>query len=291
MDRKQLLNKLLYPPVWLILLLTAVSAAALAAVFIRGLDAHPVAYAIYVVAFYTVSVLTLACIRTFPKYFKSAKGKIYAHDLGRRYMTDAAFKTRVNLYRSLILNLLYVAVNLLSGLIYESVWFTILAFYYATLAIMRFLLLRTPINVNRQRELRRARLCAAILITLNLALSGAVLMIMYQGRGFDYPGMMIYVMAAYTFYITISAIRNLIKYKKYNSPIMSSARVISMAAALVSMLSLETAMLSQFGAEMDGITRNIFIAATGAGISAVVVGMAIYMIFKTTRSLKRYEHR
>lgn len=287
MDWKRLLNKLLYPPVWLILLLTAVSAAALAAVFLRGLDESPIAYAVYVLSFYTVSVLTLACVKTFPRYFKSAKGKIYSYDLGRRYMTDAAFKTRVNLYRSLILNLLYVAVNLLSGLLYGSVWFTILAVYYATLAIMRFLLLRTPINVNRQRELRRARLCSMILITLNLALSGAVLMIMYQGRGFDYPGILIYVMAAYTFYITGSAIRNLIKYKKYNSPIMSASRVISMAAALVSMLSLETAMLTQFGAEMDGVTRNIFIAATGAGISAVVVVMAVYMIVKTTKEIRK----
>ena len=38
-------------------------------------------------------------------------------------------------------------------------------------------------------------------------------------------------------------------YRKYHSPVISAARKVSLAAALVSMLSLETAMLSQFDTE------------------------------------------
>lgn len=56
--------------------------------------------------------------------------------------------------------------------------------------------------------------------------------------------------ALYTFYITTTAIIDIIKYRKYNSPVMSISKVIKLAAALVSMLFLETAMFAQFGADM-----------------------------------------
>ena len=54
-------------------------------------------------------------------------------------------------------------------------------------------------------------------------------------------------MAMYAFYNIITAVMNVVKYRKYRSPVMSAAKVVSLAATLVSMLSLETAMLTQFG--------------------------------------------
>ena len=50
-DWKKAGKKLLFPPLWLVLLLTAVSAAGLAAVFLNGLNTAPVTYAVYVVSF------------------------------------------------------------------------------------------------------------------------------------------------------------------------------------------------------------------------------------------------
>ena len=135
-------------------------------------------------------------------------------------------------------------------------------------------------------ELRRSRLCAMILTTLNLVLPGAVLMILYQNRGFEYHGVLIYVMAMYTFYVTTTAIIDLVKYRKYNNPILSTSKVIKMAAALVSMLSLETAMFSSFGEEMSLENQRIMIALTGAGVSIIVITMAIYIIICSTKEIK-----
>ena len=65
------------------------------------------------------------------------------------------------------------------------------------------------------------------------------------------------------------------------------AKIINMAAALVSMLSLETAMFSQFGTEMSPEDQRIMIMLTGAGVSVIIVTMSVYSIVKNTKEIKR----
>lgn len=291
MDWKEIGKKILYPPIWLVILLTLVSATLLVIVFVKGWDTTPVAYISYVIAFYTLVVVCAFCIKVLPGWYRAGKQKIYDNQYGNRYMTDVAFKTHVSLYLSLTMNLLYVAVNVLSFFMQRSAWFVILAVYYTILAVMRFLLARyvgkNEVGTGQISELKRARVCAMILMMVNLVLSGAVLMILYQNKGYEYEGMLIYVMAAYTFYITTMAIVNLVKYRKYNSPVMSTSKVINLSAALVSMLALETAMLSQFGADTGPEFRRIMIAATGGGVSLIVVTLSVLLIVWTTREIRK----
>ena len=200
------------------------------------------------------------------------------------------YKNHVNLYRSLFINLIYVVVNAVSGIVYQTRWFGIFAVYYAIMAVMRFLLARfmrkNQIGTNRLGELKRSRLCAYILLSVNLALSGAVLMMVYYNRGFEYKGFLIYVMAMYTFYITITAIIDMVKYRKYKSPVMSVTKIIKLASALFSMLFLETAMFAQFGEGTPKEQQKNMIMATGAGICIIVVAMSAYMIVQTSKEIK-----
>lgn len=293
MERKPLWKRLLFPPVWLLALLTVFSAAALPLVFLRDLDETPAAYAVYAVAFYTVCAGTAFCAVELPKRRRQLREQLYANPLARRYFEDAAFKTHVKLYAALAANLLYAGVNVLSWRLYHSMWFAVLAVYYGILAVMRFLLVRYVhahgLGGNRLRELRRARLCAVILLTLNVVLTGAVLMILYQNRGFAYHGVLIYVMAAYTFYSTVHAAVDLVRYRRYRSGVMTMSKVIALSAALVSMLALETAMFSQFGADMAPETQRLMIALTGAGVSAAVIAMAVGVIVWTAKEIKEIE--
>lgn len=290
-DWKKLIAKILYPPIWLTIILVIVSGVSVTFILVKGWDKNPVAYLAYVVAFYTVTVVTLICIRVFPGWYRRIRGAVYSNKYGNRYMTDAVFKTHVSLYRSLIINMLYVAMNVVSFILYNSAWFIILAGYYTILAVMRFLLLRffnkTGVGNDRIHEFRRSRVCGFILMTVNLTLSGAVLMMIYQNRGFEYHGVLIYIMAAYTFYITVYAVINLVKYRKYNSPVIITSKVINLSAAMVSVLSLETAMISQFGADSTPEFRRIMIAATGAGVSVIVILLSLYMIVKSTREIRK----
>jgi len=292
-DWKETGKKLLFLPIWIIVLLTVLCAAALTAIFVNGWEMSVPAYICYGLSFYALTVLCILCWKRIPGYYKSVQCKLHKNKYVDRYMTDAVFKSNVGLYRSFAINLIYVVVNAVSGYIYQTYWFGIFAVYYAIIAVMRFLLVRYvakhPIGENHLGELKRARLCAWILMTVNLALSGAVLMMVFFNRGFQYQGILIYVIALYTFYITTTAIIDMIKYRKYKSPVMSITKMIKMASALFSMLFLETAMFAQFGSDTSPETKRIMIMLTGAGICVAVVSMAVYVIVQTTKEIKQYK--
>lgn len=281
---------MLFPNVLVILILTIISVIALVYVFVNGLEMTLVGYLTYTISFYSLVVLTVYLCLVFPKQYQRIRQKIYDNPWGKRYMTDMAFRTSVLLYFSLGINTLYAGLNMFFYFYYRSYWFVVLAVYYIILAVMRFLLVRyahkNGIGKNRESELKRARGCSVILLNLNFVLTGAILMILYQDKGFEYYGILIYAMAAYTFYTTISTIVNLFKYRKYKSPVMTTAKIITLSSALVSMLSLETAMFSQFGQDMSPQGQRLMIILTGAGISAAVIGMSAYMIIKTSEELR-----
>lgn len=294
MDWKKVGKKLLSPPGWLLLLLTVLSAAGLAAVFGKGWEQSPLAYAVYALSFYTLCVVTCYFVTVFPKRYVQIKEAVYGNPFGNRYVTDKVFRTKISLGLSLVINLLYVGVNLLSWHYSRSWWFVVLAVYYVIMALMRFLLVRyvrrNQIGTSILREWKRSRICAYILLLINLSLSGAVLMILYQHRGYDYPGIMIYVMALYSFYSTTHAIVNIVKYRALGSPVMSTAKIVSLSAALVSMLNLETAMFAQFGGDMPQQDQNLMIMITGAGISITVVTLSVILIVRATKEIRSEKH-
>lgn len=293
MKMQRVWNKLLYPPISMMIFLTMLSAAGLVFAFSQGRSEHPLAIVAYVVSAYTLTVVCVACVKVFPERYSKARQRIYDHPIGNRFMTDVEYKTRVSLYVSLGVNTLYSATHLFAGVWYNSVWFTTLAVYHIILATMRFLLLRyvnrNLIGEKRVSEFKLSRLCAGILITVNLALSGVVVLVIKQDGGFEYPGILIYVVALYTFYITIAAAANIIKYRKYDSPIITSAMAIRLTVALISMLSLEIAMFAEFGAGMSSKSQLIMIAATGAGICVIVVFMSVNIIVKANREIERLQ--
>ena len=294
MDWMKIGKKLLFPPIWLMVILVIVSAAALTFVFVKGMEQSIPAYIVYVLAFYTLTVVTVFCAMVLPKQYSTIKQRIYDNPLGNRYMTDRIFRTNISLSISFVISMLYVGINLWSWHLLKSYWFMVLAVYYVIMAVMRFLLVRyvriRKIGTDILSEWKRSKVCAYILLLINLSLSGAVLMILYQHKGYDYPGMMIYVMALYTFYALTMSIVDIVKYRKMGSPVMSTAKIVSLSAALVSMLNLETAMFAQFGGDMSQKNQRIFIILTGAGISITVVTLSVILIVRATKEIRREKY-
>lgn len=288
---KRILNRLLFPGTAIVLISVPVAAALLIYIFLNGQEYTPIAYAAYVISAYSLTIVCAYIVKLPKKDFNAV---LHRNQYVHRYLTDVPFKTHVSLYLSLGINLLFVAMKLFYGICYRSVWFGTLAVYYIMLAVMRFLLLR---HVNRRgigkeyvSELRRYRLCGIILMLMNIALLGVVILVVLDNRGFTYVGYLIYVVAMYAFYNVISAVRDMIKYRRYKSPVMSASKSIKMAAALVSMLSLETAMLSQFGEESGEQFRFIMTGLTGSGVCLFVLAMAVIMIIQSTKQLKNLEN-
>lgn len=291
MSWKTLGRRILYPALWIPLGLTPLCAAGLLVLFRHGWQEHPAAPLLYALSAYTLTVLVLRGIRFFPARGRQLRQQIDRHPLGHRYREDPAFRTRLGLGASLGISLLHIGTNLLSGRSSGSVWFYLLAGYYGILSLMRALLLayirRHPDAGRPEAERRIARLCAGILLLTNLTLTGSVLMMLHLGRGFDHPGVLIYAVAAYTFYITIAAVRALLRGRRQHSAVLSMTRSIRLVAALVSMLALESAMLSRFGAETAEHSRQILIAATGGGICLIISSLSIHTIVRTIREDSR----
>ena len=261
---------------------------------LAGKDVNPViAYMSYFLSAYAL-IITLTGITGIVRF---ARQGIDKHPLVRkvlgirvvsRYLKEDMFRARTALYQGFFINILYAGIKMFSGIFYRSVWFVTLAVYYILLAVMRASLLHyvRRSGEGKASEWRRYRLCGIILLFMNIALAGIVILVVHQNSGLVYPGILVYVMAMYAFYAVVTAVRNVVKFRRYGSPVMSAAKVISLTAALVSMLSLETAMLAQFGAADDPMFRRIMTASTGAGISIIVLGMAVFMIARSTRQLK-----
>lgn len=80
----------------------------------------------------------------------------------------------------------------------------------------------------------------------------------------------------------------MIKYRKMERPILSAAKVVSMSCALMSIFALQTAMLTQFGAEQaDFIQLMNFL--TGSVVCFAEFLLAIWLVHKTNKELKELE--
>lgn len=287
---KTICKKLLHPPVWVMILLTIASAVLLPLIFMEGLEESPAAYAAYVIAFYTLSVLCLFFAEVFPKRYEQIRRKVYDHPLGNRYMTDAAFKVRLSLYSSLTINLGYSAFKLASGIYYRSLWIGAVAVYYILLSVIRFVLLyhmQRKQNGGLIAEYRSYRISAVLMMCINLTLSGIVLNMILTKKTPNVSDVFVITNAAYTFYVLTVSILNLVKYRKYKSPVMSAAKAIRFAQALVSLLSLEASMLVQFGD--DEAYRKIMLAISGAGVCIMVLSMSAHMIVQANKELKNLQ--
>lgn len=249
------------------------------------------AYISYTASAYALVIVLTGVSRIMRIFWQGVK----AHPLGGRFVADAKFRTEISLYQGFVINLLYIVIKMVYGVYYKSLWFVSLAVYYALLAVMRLLLVY-PIKAadsgtRRNREWCRYRLCGIVLLLMNQALAGIVIFIVHENRGYEYPGILIYAMAAYSFYAIMAAVVNVIKFRKRGSPVLSAAKAINLVAAMVSILSLETAMLAQFGRENSPDFRKFITGITGGCVCSFVLGMAIFMIAKSTKDIRPFNFK
>ena len=266
--RKRIWRRLLYPSKAVAAVLAAVGAALLAAILAHGASAPALVCAACLFAAYALAAL---CARL------------------QRYRADARLRVTVSLHVSLTLNVPYAAMQFWLGLRQGALWFYALAGYYALLAVMRHLLLRYirthRTGRDRAAEFRLYRLCGALLVAMTFVLVVVVYGTVWQGRGLrNHPLFATLAMAAYTAFTLTLAIVNDVRYRR-ESPVLSAARTIRLAAALVSVLSLAAALLAAFGG--SSLLRRWLLAATGSAICAIVLTTAIGMIARANAALRQ----
>jgi hypothetical protein len=242
----------------------------------------------YVLSAYT---LTVWCFKVpyLIHFFKTFKDE---NKYARRWQDDDRLRVNVSLYGTLIWNAAYALLQLGMGFWHHTFWFYSLAGYYICLSVMRFFLARYTTKhkpgQKMREELIRYRLCGWFFLAMNLALALIIFFMVYWNRTFEHHMITAIAMAAYTFAAFTIAIINIVKYRQYNSPVYSASKAISLAAACVSMLTLEATMLTTFGdGSMDAITRKIMLGCTGGAVSVFIIVMAVCMIKQSNKQLKK----
>lgn len=289
MDWKKICKALLFPHIAIMIVLVPLATVLLVASMVFVGTKSVLAYISYVLSAYT---LTVWCVKipVLIKHFKTFKEE---NKYVIRWQEDARLRVNVSLYSSLAWNILYSILQIGLGFYHHTFWFHSLGVYYICLAIMRFFLAahtrKYEPGERRHTELVKYRACGWIFLIMNLALVLIVFFMLYWNRTFTHHMITAIAMATYTFTAFTIAIINVVKYKKYDSPIFSACVAINFAAACVSMLTLTSTMLTTFNdGTMDAFTQKMLLGGTGFAVSGVVLAMAIGMIVRGTKKLKTF---
>lgn len=281
------LRALLFPPVVALFVLPPLCTALLIYSFLFSSPSHPVSILSFVLSAYT---LTTVCVRLPRMCHRLRRESRLLHF----WRNDVHGRFKLTLCISLALNTAYTVFQLGLGLYHRSAWFYTLSAYYLLLAVMRFSLLRYArrhsAGSDEKRELFQYRFCGYLLAVMNLVLAGILFFITRKGERFQHHEITTIAMAAYTFCALGIAIAGLVRYRKQQSPVYSCAKVISLAAALVSMLTLESAMLSAFGNVRDQRLHLTMTAVFGTVVALFVLSLAIFIILQTTKKIKALSH-
>lgn len=287
MDFKKIGKTLLFPHIGIMIILIPIATVFLIYSMIFLGTESLAAIISYVLAAYT---LTVWCFKI-PKIVYFFKNFGYKNKYARILKDDTRLRMIISLYGTLIWNTAYAVFQLGLGFWHHTFWFYSLAAYYIALAVMRFFLVQHTSKhapgEKMRTELIKYRACGIIFLMMNLALSLIIFFMVYWNRTFYHHEITTIAMAAYTFTAFTTAIINMVRYRKYNSPVYSASKAISLASACVSMLTLESTMLTTFGKDtMDLASRKIMLGVSGGVISAYIIAMAVYMIVWATGRIK-----
>lgn len=303
---KEILLKILFPPVWVIVLssLTGFPAVIISLTFLS--KKNPISYISYVLSAYALTVLCA----NFPKAKRRCKELIHGDEVKiivafrsfmnsykytSLYLNNREFRAKISLYTGLAINLFYAVFKCSTGVIFRSAWLWAIGIYYVILSAIRFTLLKNVRLTDKKEhsvkrkihEYRSSRTCGIMMFALNIAMTGMTVQMIWKNRGYEYKGYIIYISALYAFYSLISAVVNVVKSAKTTNPIFSSAKIISLAGALMSMFALQTAMFSAFGGGIE--YQRMMNTITGTAVSIIVLGMAVFLIIWSNKKLKSLE--
>lgn len=274
-------KKVLFPPLWVVALLTLASVGCLVCLLALE-DLLPfVTYCFYAV---WAIWLTLFCC-ALPKIIKKIRLFVATNKMVQRYKTDGKFKLSVTLAVGTATSAFFCLFYLVMGFQQPSWWFFALLGYYFLLAGLRVMFL-ARVRKNKTESWWTFVVCGAVLFVTTLFLGLMVFLIVRANKGASYGFIATIAVATLTFSTTTLAIVNFVRYAKSKNPTVLATKAVSLATSLVSMLSLTTAMIGAFGSAEDVMFRQIVTATMGTCVCVFVMAMSLWMLVVGIRQLK-----
>lgn len=280
MDIKEISKKILFPYTFIIFILFNISVVGLVLIFLHGMEEHPVAYFVYVVSFYT---LVTVCVRI-PGIIKWWKRTLHENKYTNMYLTDGDLRMHISMYLGLLVTFGFATFKIILGFVYDSSWFFAMAGYNIILSLMRFILICQSEKKGigeyeaRVRGLQGYRICGWLMMVLNVAVSVIMFMVIVQKQIIQYNMIVCIGLAAFTFFCFTRAIINLIKYRERKNPIYAAVKRVDMVKAIVSIFTLQVAMLTTFKGQGESIDIGLMNMLTGVAVTIAINTIAALMI-------------
>lgn len=123
--------------------------------------------------------------------------------LGARFLEDYNFRTILTTLLGFLLNVVYTIYNGVLGIVSASPWFIIMAVYYGLLMMMRYQAVSTQRKISQmkdpeqiqKKQLAVLRTDGILLLVLNLALSGVVLLTIAKDTAKKYSDVIVITIA------------------------------------------------------------------------------------------------
>lgn len=207
-----------------------------------------------------------------------------------RIRKDTSFRIKLFLTLSFIYNISYAIFLFVIGQIYDSKWFFVMAIYYGLLSVVRiFIWLQMSPQKQLVSKIKTMRACGCFLLSINLAFSAMMFILIFGNQYVKHHEIIVITLATYTFTSLTMAIINSIKYLKRNDYLYSCAKIISLIAASVSIVTLTNVMLSTFG-ENNMLLRSVILPILSGVVSIFIIVCAILMIRKSNLDLRKLKN-
>ena len=196
--------------------------------------------------------------------------KDFLHSLREDYLFRTVYTARI----SALITFGFTVFNGVIGVLYRSVWNISICIYYVLLAVVRRIIVRSQrktVDKNQDKEIIKKTYVVThiILILIDLALVVPITLMVIGARNYTYGMIPAISMAAYTTYRMTMSIIHYFKSKRNENRFIRVIRTINLQDTLVSVLTLQNALIIANGDDMASMMRLTM--WTSAGIWGVIL--------------------
>ena len=206
----------------------------------------------------------------------------------QHYKDDPWLRAATSTKMSAVINLFFVFYQAFNAYRRSSLWFAALSVYYAWLTFMRVNIVTymQTMAADGREELRRYRTTGVQLLFLTTVIMALGVVSNRLGYRPTYAVHMFVVVALFCAYNVTNAIINYIKWRKLEDPLISASKALSIACALVSVYSLQTAAIGLFARTSASRILGFLNYATPVVIFLIIGSISLFIILRVNWVLK-----
>lgn len=266
-------------------------------------------FILYVISAIGLTYFIYTIVYLAPKIKQKIIENLKKHKFTNSMLSNYGYRTIIFSIFSMILNVAYVTFVGVLAIMTKSAWYISITAYYLVLILMKSLVIYSKYTERKNKKIENIsthneiivsnngfdstkqaaktyRFCGIMFLFLTIALSGIIVLIYTSNMYFEYAGLLIYAVAAFTFYKLGFSIYNILKARKQDDLYVQSIRNVNLASALVSIIVLQVALFQAFSPSLNTSVAN---GLTAGAISLVILALGIFMIVKSNLIIKQKE--